>query len=222
MNPTLSFVECRVLGSLIEKELTTPEYYPLTLNALQAACNQKSNRDPEMALDPKTVARTVEDLRYKHLAWEVTITGSRVPKYKHDLPSQLPLSPSELAVLCELMLRGPQTSGELRTRASRMQPFADVAAVEQVLQALMTREVPIVAKLPVSPGRREARFAQLLTGAVVELAVAAVAPVSVSPAMAEVRAENDRLAALEQTVATLRVDVDELKQKLTALQKLME
>ena len=213
----LNSVECRALGCLIEKQITTPEYYPLTLHALQAACNQKSNRDPVVEFDERTVARALEDLRSKHLAWEVAVAGSRTPKYKHDLLSRFTLDPAEVSVLCELMLRGPQTAGELRARAGRMHAFADATAVEQTLQALMERaDGALVARLPLSPGLREVRYAHLLCG---EAPTAKVSELVVppAPAMAAVRAENERLAILEQSVAQLRTELDALKQKLGSL-----
>ena len=216
MDALLNSVECRVLGCLIEKEITTPEYYPLSLHALQAACNQKSNRDPVVEFDEKTVARALEGLRSKHLAWEVAAAGGRTPKYKHDFLSRFPLGPAEVSVLCELMLRGPQTAGELRARAGRMHAFADAAAVDRSLQVLIERaEGPLVARLPLSPGLREVRYAHLLCG---EVSAPAVEPsVPPAPAMVAVRAENERIAALEQTVAELRAEMATLKQKLGSL-----
>lgn len=216
MDALLNAVECRVLACLIEKEITTPEYYPLSLHALQAACNQKSNRDPVVEFDEKTIARALEDLRSRHLAWEVAAAGGRTPKYKHDFLSRFAVGPDDLSVLCELMLRGPQTAGELRARAGRMHAFADVAAVDRTLQALAERpDGALVARLPLSPGMREVRYAHLLCG---EAAAPAVDPsVPPAPAMAAVRAENERIAALEQSVAELRAEMDVLKQKLASL-----
>jgi uncharacterized protein YceH (UPF0502 family) len=212
MDVVLSPVEARVLGSLIEKELTTPDYYPLTLNALTAACNQKSNRDPVMALDQKEVVTALDNLREKHLAWHVTAAGSRVPKYKHDISNMVTLSPQELAVLCGLLLRGPQTVGELRTRSARLHDFSGLEEVETALADLADREDgPYVARLPRQPGRREARYAHLLCGEV-ETAEADVAPPA-EPARRAVQAENERLAALEEQVSSIRTELDGLKEQ---------
>jgi uncharacterized protein YceH (UPF0502 family) len=206
MDAVLNDPEVRVLGALIEKELTTPEYYPLSLNALTNACNQKSNRDPVMSLDEAEVVRALDGLRFKQLAL-VSAEGGRVPKYRHALVEKLRLEPGELAVLAELLLRGPQTVGELRTRGERMHPFADLAAVEEVLEELMERTPPLVAKLARQPGRKESRFAQLFAG---EPEVAAEETAAPEAARLRVQAENERLAALEAEVAALRAEVGEL------------
>src|SRR5918912_3889799 len=145
----LSETEIRVLGSLIEKQVTTPEYYPLTLNALTAACNQKNNRHPVVAYDEATVERAVESLRQKNLAYLFYGAGSRAPKYKHVAAENLSLSPSELALVCVLMLRGPQTLGELRDRAGRLYEFSGLEEAEATLSALASRDgEPLVVKLP--------------------------------------------------------------------------
>ena len=164
MEPILNENEIRVLGCLIEKEMTTPDYYPLTLNALTNACNQKSNRDPVVDLEETDVVRALDALRMKGLAMQAHGEGSRVPKYRHSLAEKLFLEPEELAILCELFLRGPQTVGELRGRAGRMHDFEDLAQVEAVLQELMERQPPMAAKLPRQPGRKEHRYAHLLGG----------------------------------------------------------
>src|SRR5881396_345758 len=147
VNILLNEVECRVLGSLIEKEITTPEYYPLTLNALVNACNQLSNRDPVVSFDEKTVARALESLREKRLAWMVTGIG-RVPKYEQRFAEEYKLAEQELAVLCVLMPRGPQTVGEIRGRTGRLYEFKELEEVELTLQALMTVQPPFAVKLP--------------------------------------------------------------------------
>ncbi|HEY6009114.1 MAG TPA: YceH family protein [Geobacteraceae bacterium] len=208
MDAVLNDTQVRVLGCLIEKELTTPEYYPLSLNALTNACNQKSNRDPVMSLDEAEVVRALDGLRFKQLAL-VSAEGGRVPKYRHALMEKLRLEPAELAVLAELLLRGPQTVGELRTRGERMHAFVDLAAVEAVLEELMERTPPLIAKLPRQPGRKESRFAQLFGGEPELAAEEAGAP----PEAARLRvvAENERLAALEAEVAGLRTEVAELR-----------
>ena len=166
MDSILSQIETRVLGALIEKQITTPDYYPLTLNALTIACNQKSNRDPVLTLEETTVVRVLDDLREKKLAWRVTGVGSRVPKYRHDITNVYKLSPQEVAIVCVLFLRGPQTPGELRSRTSRLYEFDNLEEVETTLIGLMEREDPYVIKLPREIGRREQRYAHLFSGEV--------------------------------------------------------
>lgn len=168
MNLQFSPLEARVLGCLIEKQVTTPDQYPLSLNALVAACNQKSNRDPLLSLPETEVQATLDALQRRHLVVEKSGFGSRVPKYQHRFCNTefgtLKFDPQELAVLCELLLRGPQTAGELRGRAARMAPFTDAAQAEQVLERLAARaDGPWVERLAREPGRREVRYAQLLT-----------------------------------------------------------
>jgi hypothetical protein len=209
MEILLNDVEVRVLGCLIEKELATPEYYPLTLNSLTTACNQKSNRDPVMALEEPDVVRALDGLKMKHVAIQAADSG-RVPRYRHILAERLRFSPAELAILAELLLRGPQTQGELRTRAERMHPFADLAAVEQVLGELAERTPPLVMRLPRQPGRKESRFAHLLAGEP-DLS-AEERPAPPEGARLQVMAENERIAALESEVAALRAEVAELRQ----------
>jgi len=214
MDFTLDAEEVRVLGSLLEKEITTPEYYPLSSNALLNACNQKSNRDPVVHFDDDTVERVLYTLRDKGLLLNITGAGSRVPKYGHRLSEKLNLGRRELALLCELMLRGPQTLGELRTRAERMHSFDDLAEVESVLEHHMTK---LVTKLPRRPGEKEARYAHLLAGAPEAAAPSAEAPTdSVAPARA------DRISALEAEVAQLRRELDDLKQQFAGFQKQFE
>ncbi len=210
--PVLDPVEVRVLGCLIEKEVATPEYYPLTLNALVAACNQKSNRDPAMALDESDVERALDHLRFTHrMVALVHTAGSRVQKFRHTLPEVYPLDPSDLAVLCELFVRGPQTPGELRTRASRLHPFPDLEAVEATLGELETHPAgALVVKLPREPGRREARFMHCLGGEPDPVAQEAAMPAAhASP--------GGRVAALEEQVARLQTEVAELKTLLADL-----
>ena len=222
MNVILTPVQVRVLGCLIEKAITTPEYYPLTLNALTAACNQKSNRDPVMALDDRTVMEAVDELRSTHsLVWQVDIAGSRTPKFKHNAADTLGLSANELAVLCELMIRGPQTLGELRTHTGRLCAFASLTEVEDTLRKLQERpEQPLAVKLAREPGRREQRYAHLLCGNVpAESSVEAppAEPEGASPAPA-----RDRLAALEAQVAALRKDVDALNEQFAQFRRQFE
>ncbi|MBA2527540.1 MAG: DUF480 domain-containing protein [Pyrinomonadaceae bacterium] len=161
----LNDVEIRVLGSLVEKQLTTPEYYPLTLHALTVACNQKNNRNPITAYDENTVAHALETLREKSLSYVFHGSNSRVPKYKHVMTEVMHLSPPELAVMGALMLRGPQTMGELRGNASRFHEFSELEEVETTLNELISKEPEaMVARLPRQPGQKDARFVHLLSG----------------------------------------------------------
>jgi uncharacterized protein YceH (UPF0502 family) len=211
MEMTLNAIEVRVLGCLAEKEMTTPEYYPLSLNALTNACNQKTNREPVMSLDETDIVRALDRLRQLGLATQ-SAEGSRVPKYGHNLPGKFRLEPEELAVLTELLLRGPQTVGELRARADRMHPFADLAAVEEVLEELMGKEPPLSARLPRQPGRKEHRYTHLLAGEPeVEEAVPVATP---EAATLRVRAENERIAALEEEMAIMRKEFEDLRQEM--------
>lgn len=215
MNIFLDPAEARVLGCLVEKDLTTPEYYPLSLNALTNACNQKSNRDPLMQMSDAEVQATVDRLVKKHLVMPRTEFGARVTKYAHKLSNTLTktldFSKPELAVLCELLVRGPQTPGELRTRGARMHPFTELAEVETVLLQLATREDgPYATELPRQSGRREARWAQLFTGPVDERVTATtVRHDTLSPPSAI----ETRVALLEQQVAELRAAVTQLQNK---------
>jgi uncharacterized protein len=215
----LNSVEVRVLGSLIEKEITTPEYYPLTLNALVNACNQISNRDPVASFDEKTVARALESLREKKLAWMVTGVG-RVPKYEHRFAEAFQLAAQEIAVLCVLMLRGPQTVGEIRGRTGRLYEFKELEEVDLTLQALMAAQPPFVMRLPRQPGTKEARYAHLLAG---EVHVEERQPTSrIEPATVEVRQENERLAALEAELVQVRADLTELQQQFLEFKRQFE
>lgn len=219
MDMTLNDCEVRVLGSLIEKELTTPEYYPLSLNSLTNACNQKSNRDPVMALTEEDVVKALDLLRFRQLV-VLSADGGRVSKYRHLLAEKLGLVPAEQAIICELLLRGPQTVGELRTRGERMNPFGDLAAVEEVLQELMERENPLVTLMPRQPGRKEGRYTQLFSGmpdATVEEHVA-----TPEPARVRVMAENERMVRLEEEVAALRGEVAGLQQQMAAFKAQFE
>jgi len=209
METILNDVEVRVLGCLIEKEMTTPEYYPLSLNALTNACNQKSNRDPIMALAEEDVVRALNRLRFNQLT-VVSGESSRVAKYRHLLAENLGLVPAELAVICELLVRGPQTVGELRTRCERMHAFADLAEVEDVLAELMQREDPLVVRLPRQPGRKEARNAHLFAGKP-DMSVEE-REASPEPARVRVMAENERIVKLEEELAALRAEVAGLRQ----------
>jgi uncharacterized protein YceH (UPF0502 family) len=209
MDLLLHPIEVRVLGSLLEKEITTPEYYPLSLNALINACNQKSNREPPVNFDQETVEHALQTLRDKGLLLSITGAGSRVPKYGHRISEKLNLGRRELAILCELMLRGPQTVGELRTRADRMHSFEDLAQVESVIEHLPE----LITKLPRRPGEKEARYAHLLSGAP---AISENEPEVVQPM------RSDRMATLEAEVAELRSDLESLKEQFAGFRKQFE
>lgn len=219
MNIILNDIEARVLGCLIEKDLSTPDYYPLSLNAVVNACNQKSNRDPAMSLDEMTVQTTLDALVKKHLASPKSSSGSRVQKYAHRLSNPvtqtLDFSKSELAVMCELLVRGAQTAGELRTRAGRMVELADVGEVEAILRQLRDRvDGPFVVELPRQPGRRDVRFAHLFCGTEITLLLVEHVDQSEEPKSSDTL---DRLTALEHEVSVLRTECEQLKQMLAAL-----
>jgi hypothetical protein len=211
-------VETRVLGSLVEKELTTPEYYPLSLNALVNACNQKSNRDPAMNLDEEAVREALRTLDKKGLAGPADNMVSRVSKYEHRLQEAYNFTRHEIAILAELLLRGPQTPGELRSRADRMHKFDDLGIVQSTLQRLMKREPPLVTVLPRQPGTKEARYAHLLSGEVesppAESAAGIAAPGGAS--------SSERIARLEDQVEKLQSEITELKQQIAAFRKQFE
>lgn len=217
----LDDAEVRVLGSLIEKQLTTPEYYPLTLNALTHACNQISNRDPVVAYDEKTVLQALETLREKNLAYIFYGSESRVPKYKHVVPEVLHLTPPQTAVMCVLMLRGAQTVGEIRGRTGRLHEFGELSEVEATLEELIKSDSPaLVSRLPRQPGRKESRYAHLLSGPI-SAEVLESAPRAES-ATRGVRGDNDKVARLETEIATLRGEVAELRQQFDDFRKQFE
>ena len=208
MNVTLSPESARVLGCLIEKEITTPEYYPLSLNALINACNQKSNRDPEMKLDEDSVRVALRNLSDKGLARSASSEG-RVAKFEHDVYNAMNLGRREIAILCELLVRGPQTPGELRGRAERMYKFESIDDVHATLQRLLERDPALVVVLPRQPGTKEARYAHTLLP--VDMHAQPVAP---EPARSSSGANEERLAKLEREVQHLREEIEALKQKL--------
>jgi uncharacterized protein YceH (UPF0502 family) len=217
MRIELDSLQARVIGCLIEKQVTTPDQYPLSLNALVNACNQKNNREPVMTLDEPTVQRTLDALSRKHLILERSGFGSRVPKYQHLFCNTeygtLKFSPQELAIVCELLLRGPQTPGELRSRASRLAPFTDVSEVEAALQGLLERESgPLVARLAREPGRRESRYMQLFGGEPPpQPAVAEAAPEEAAPRAGDGETLTNRVARLEEEVRQLRAELAEIR-----------
>jgi Uncharacterized protein conserved in bacteria len=220
MDALMNAIEVRVVGALVEKQMATPEYYPLTMNALVNACNQLTGREPVVAYDERTVARALESLREKQLVWQVAAAGARVPKYEHRLSEKFNLAEQETAVLAVLMLRGPQTVGEIKGRTGRMYEFAELAEVEMTLESLITAAVPLVVKLPRQPGTKESRYAHLLAGEV-HVEEQAVEP-RASAAVLEVRAENERLANLESEVDSLRQQLAELQQQFLDFKRQFE
>jgi uncharacterized protein len=222
MDALLNQVEARALGALVEKQITTPAYYPLTLASLTAACNQKSNRNPVTDLGEKDVARAILTLRDKHLAWETAEAGARVMKYSHNLTQHFSISEQQLAVLCELILRGPQTGGELRTHCERMYPLGDSEQTDAILQSLIGfPDTPLAVKLPREPSRRENRYAHLLCGDVT-LSSETPQPPAEAPALVAVRAENERIVALEQEVQQLRTEIADLNRQFATFKTQFE
>lgn len=212
----LSTEEARVLGCLLEKERTTPEYYPLSLNALTNACNQKSNRRPVLSLDEATVRDATDSLREKKLAMMFHGADARVPKFKHTIANLFQLEPGETAILCELLLRGPQTPGELRGRCERMHSFPGLAAVEDALASLLEYPAaPLVAQMPRQPGQKEQRYTQLLSGPPPEEELAFEQTRPDPPAAAPpTTIDAERLARLEEEVARLRAETGDLRAEL--------
>ncbi len=210
MEIKLTEIEVRVLGALIEKDITTPEYYPLSLNALVNACNQKSNRDPVMQLDEDAVRDALDGLQEQRMAGPARGADSRLTKYEQRLQEVFNFTRPEIAVLCVLLLRGPQTPGELRGRADRMHRFETLEDVQSALQKLMQREPPLAKVLPRQPGTKEARYAHLLAGDVVEVET----PMQAGAAVERNPADAGRIARLEEEVAELRREVREVKDQL--------
>jgi len=220
MNILLNYVETRVLGSLVEKDVTTPDYYPLSLNALVNACNQKNNRDPVMNLDEEAVRQALSTLQEKRLAGPTSSADSRVTKYEHRLQEAFNFTRGETAILCVLLLRGPQTPGELRGRTERMHRFEDLTEVQSTWQRLMQRDPPLARFLPRQPGTKEARYKHLLAGDVEDAGDVARVP---SPAfVASNPADGDRIARLEAELSGLRKEVADLKQEFANFQKQFE
>lgn len=218
MPEILTQTEARILGALVEKQLTTPEYYPLTVNALIAACNQKNNRDPVVSYEEDKVTRALDNLRDKNLVYVFYGATSRVVKYKHMLPGVYELEPPGTAVVAVLLLRGPQTIGELRERTGRLYEFSGLAEVDETLDKLMKRDEPLVTKLERQPGQKEARFAHLLCG---EVDVEANArPQTIRAARAPV--DREPTEKLEAEVAVLRSEVERLKQTFNEFKKQFE
>ena len=210
--------EVRVLGSLIEKGITTPEYYPLTLNALTAACSQKSNRDPVISYSQEDVARAIGGLRQKHLVWETSSSGSRVPRYEHRFEEVTGLEAPAVAALCVCLLRGPQTIGEIKGRSARMHTFESLEATESEVRALCERE--LLRELPRQSGRKEPRYAHLLAGEPEIDVDSAGAPPEAATAAA--RDREARMAALEAEVCELRNTLEELSAEFAAFRQQFE
>ncbi len=217
--PLLTSTEIRVLGSLIEKQITTPEYYPLTLNSLTLACNQKNNRNPVTALTEAEVEQALDSLREKNLAYVFYGSTSRVPKFKH-VADNLHLSPAELAVMCVLMLSGAQTAGEIRGRAYRLYEVTGLEEIEQTLQSLSTKDPePLVTKLPRQTGQKEARFAHLLAGEVKVEDLDGEHPVSKQTRRS---IESEKVVSLEHRVETLAAEVEGLRRQFDDFKKQFE
>jgi uncharacterized protein len=214
----LSEIETRVLGSLIEKDITTPDYYPMSLNALVNACNQKNNRDPVMTLDEESVRDALASLQEKRLAGPASGVDSRVTKFEHRLQEAFNFDRREVAVVCVLLLRGAQTPGELRGRAERMYRFEALDDVVSTLDRLAQREPPLVRVLPRQPGTKESRYMHLFSGepAVSDIAHAPEAPMQVGAST------GDRLSRLEEEVARLRGELSEVHEQLAAFRKQFE
>jgi uncharacterized protein len=214
MDFVLDSVEVRVLGCLLEKETTTPEYYPMSLNALVNACNQKSNRDPMVSYDDETVEDAIATLKAKGLMLTITGAGSRVAKYAHRFSEKLNLGRREIAILCELMVRGPQTVGELKNRADRMHHFNDLDEVE----SLLDRMGELVTKIPRRPGEKEQRYAHLLSGE----PVASASNEADAPEQGQAQSRGDRVGVLEAEVARQRDELEELKRQFADFRRQFE
>lgn len=211
----LSDIEIRVLGSLVEKQVTTPEYYPLTLNSLTLACNQKNNRHPVTSYNEERVSQALETLREKNLTYVFYGSTSRVPKYKHVMPEVMRLSHPEVAIMCVLMLRGPQTPGELRGNTSRLHEFSGLDEIEQTLNSLISRDEPLVIRLPRQPGQKEVRFVHLLSGEIDVEAFAEAERAAPTPR----KTSSDQIEKLEQKVDALTAEVESLRQQFDEFRK---
>lgn len=223
MNILLNPIEIRVLGSLIEKEITTPEYYPMSLNALTNACNQKSNRDPIMELSENEVHAAIETLRDKRLGWQFSSAGARVPKYEHNLRSLFTLSKEDIAVLCVLLLRGPQTIGELRTRTDRMCSFDSLELVEKTVKGLISREDgPFVVELPRQPGRKENRYMHLFAGEIEVNQDSSVENQITEHPKISISSTSERITALEHEIVSLKTELNELRTQFLDFKKQLE
>ena len=215
----LTDIEIRVLGALVEKQVTTPEYYPLTLNSLTLACNQKNNRHPVTSYSESQVDQALETLREKNLTYVFYGSTSRVPKYKHVLPEVMRLSHAEVAVMCVLMLRGAQTPGELRGNGSRLHEFNGLEEVEETLNSLINRDEPLVVRLPRQPGQKEVRFVHLLSG---DIDVEAYVEAERTAPATRRSSGNEQIEKLEQKVDALSNEVETLKKQFEEFRKQFE
>jgi uncharacterized protein len=220
MELVLNTIEIRVLGSLIEKEITTPHYYPLTLNALTNACNQKNNRDPIVEFDETSVMRALESLREKTLVSIVTGAGYRVQKFKHNFTIFYHLSHPEIVVLCLLMLRGPQTSGEIRNRGGSMHNFATIEEIDEFMNNLGVHVPPLVMKLPRAAGQKEARFTHLLSGTPSPVEIAQT--LRPEKAILQIQTENERISRLEEQVKALQEENERIREQFALFKKQFE
>ncbi|MCD6586193.1 MAG: YceH family protein [Desulfobacteraceae bacterium] len=221
MEIELNAVELRILGVLIEKQMATPDYYPLTLNALTNACNQKNNREPLMRLEQAEVDQSLKSLRNQHLAWQIMTHGSRTAKYEHNMVEKIRCSERELSVLCELFLRGPQTPGELNTRTARLIEPHGLIAIEQTLKKLMEHENgPFVVMLPRLPGHKENRYIHLFCTP--EQSEEIYQPTVKAPVSRGVRVSNERVEALEKKVNDLEETLDDLKNQFLSFKQQFE
>lgn len=216
MQLILNETEVRVLASLVEKQLTTPEYYPMTLNALIAACNQKSNRDPVVSYDEATVSAALESLREKNLVYVFYGSNSRVVKFKHMLPNVFELDPAEVAVIDVLMLRGPQTVGEIRGRTDRLFEFTSLPEVQETLDRLARRDDPLLVKLERQVGQKDARYAHLLSGEIDIATLPATRERTVSGG------QNERIEKLESEIEVLKSEVAAIRSELAEFRKQFE
>jgi hypothetical protein len=217
----LTPVETRILGCLLEKERVTPENYPLSLNSLVAACNQSTNRDPVVAYEERTVEEGIAGLREKKLATMIHSAGSRVSKYRHNLPDHYDLATREVALLCVLLLRGPQTPGELRIRTERMHPFGSIEEVEGTLSSLAAGGDPLVRVLPPRPGQKERRYVQLLAGEPTAGEVVTAAP-SFNPDVPRIPSSSQRLEIVEAELASVKTELHQLREELAAFRRQFE
>ena len=221
MSLSLNETECRILGSLIEKDITTPDYYPLSLNALVNACNQKNNRDPVMTLDEATVRQALATLQEKRMAGPASGADSRVPKFEHRLQEVFNFDRREIAIVCVLLLRGPQTPGELRGRTDRMYHFESLDDVVSALDRLSQREPPLVCMLPRQPGTKESRYMHLFSGEPTVGVVRAASPADEASGI-PTAADSDRVLRLENDVSQLRQELAEIRQQLAEFRKQFE
>jgi uncharacterized protein YceH (UPF0502 family) len=219
VNIILNPAECRVLGALVEKDITTPDYYPMSLNALVNACNQKNNREPVTNFDEETVRLALRNLSDKNLAGLARGADGRVAKYEHHMQEVFNFTRSETAIICVLLLRGPQTPGELRGRGERMHPFEDLEDVHTGLQQLMRREPPLAKALGRRPGTKEIRYAHLLSG---DVEAWEPPDAYVNVGHGDSSADSERISQLEEQVATLRQEVADLKQQMDGFKKHLE